>query len=97
MKIELSNEELRTLSQMVLLGEYVITSCPKPVETTKKYSELANSLYRKLYKINMPDCDETDIEDNEIADVRDRLYDDIKDSLEQFEEDVNNSFLSFHS
>ena len=88
MKIELSNEELHTLSQMVLLGEYVITSCPESAETTKKYSELANSLYRKLYKISMPDCDEADIEDNEIADVRDRLYDGIKGFLEQFEEDV---------
>ena len=88
MKIELSNEELHTLSQMVLLGEYVITSCPESAETTKKCSELANSLYRKLYKTNMPDCDEADIEDNEIADVRDSLYDGVKDFLEQFEEDV---------
>ena len=45
MKIELTDEQYKTLIEMVYLGEWMINACRHPDEVIKKYQDLEQHLY----------------------------------------------------
>ena len=79
--------EFSLLAQLVFLGNYDVNGCRSP-EELGEYNALADMIYRERYAQTTGIRDREEIEDNEIADVRDRLYDEVREYLEAFEEDV---------
>lgn len=85
-QFEMEREQFEKVLQMVYLGEYVIKSC-SCAEEGKAYGDIADLLYAKRYsaEYGLP---EYEAEENEIADMRDRLYDKSHKYLEAFEADI---------
>ena len=73
MQIELDEKEWLMLLQLSLLGEYV---------------ELTDKLCRRQYEQTNRISDSEAIEENEIADVHDKIFDTVSQYLEAFEQDV---------
>ena len=86
--ISMTAAEFSLLAQLVFLGNYVVNGCRSPQEELGEYNALADMIYRERYAQTTGIRDREEIEDNEIADVRDRLYDEVREYLEAFEEDV---------
>lgn len=81
----LEEEEWEQLMQLIFLGEYAVNGCRLPDEVSFAHKAVAEKMYRYFYTM----CSGVDdAEENEIADVRDRLYDAVQEYLEQFERDV---------
>lgn len=87
-QLEMEREQFEKVLQMVYLGEYVIKSC-SCAEEGQAYGDIADSLYAKRYAAEYG-LSEREAEENEIADMRDRLYDKSHKYLEAFEADVLN-------
>ena len=87
-KIELEREEWQTLMELVFLGEYAVNACRSPQEISRKHADLADAMYRRQYEAENDVSDPDAIEENEIADVRDQIYDRVQEALERFETDV---------
>lgn len=73
--IAFTGEELKILSQLVYLGNFVINGYRKPRECCEKYAELADKIYVRFYADLYRIADVEDVEANEAADVRDRMCD----------------------
>ena len=86
--LEMDQEEWQTLLELVFLGEYAVNACRPPKEISQKHRDAANALYRRHYEQTVKVSDPEAIEDNEIADIRDEVYDSVQEYLERFEEDV---------
>ncbi len=86
--ISMTAAEFSLLAQLVFLGNYVVNGCRSPKEELGEYNALADMIYRERYAQTTGIRDREEIEDNEIADVRDRLYDEVREYLEALEEDV---------
>ena len=91
MKVQFKMErgQFEKLLQMVYLGEYVIRSCCGDGGEGQAYCDTAKMLYAKRYAAEYG-ASEQDAEENEIADMRDRLYDSTHEYLDRFEGDVIN-------
>ena len=87
-RLEMDQEEWQTLLELVFLGEYAVNACRPPKEISQKHRNAANAFYRRHYEQTVKVSDPEAIEDNEIADIRDEVYDDVQEYLERFEEDV---------
>lgn len=70
---------------MAWLGEYVVNSVR---DEEKKYSDIVYSLYNKVYEIS---TGVSHAEENELADIHDRLFDGVSCYLGLFEQDIRNS------
>lgn len=87
-KIEVTEEQLKVFAKLAYLGNYVISSCrTDDEEEADMCDELCNSLYCKIYCHNFSGTP-ADIEDNEIADIRDRICDSAEFYLHRFENDI---------
>lgn len=86
-ELKLNEQEFEKLMQFVFLGNYVINGIRIPKDRIDDYDALMTKLLRKQYetKIRLPGAD---AEANELADLRDRLYDSVSGYLEVFEGDV---------
>ena len=89
MKIEirLTDAEYRRLMRLAFLGNYVVNGCKSPDRERGEYSALAEKLYRLWYGCVSGIAAE-DAEENEIADIRDGVYDEVCGELEAFERDI---------
>lgn len=85
--IRLTREKCRRLAQLVFLGNYVVNGCRAPREELEEYDLLAEEIFRAEYAFSTGIAAE-DAEENEIADVRDRLCDSVLKYLEAFEADI---------
>ena len=66
----LEEEEWEQLMQLIFLGEYAVNGCRLPDEVSFAHKAVAEKMYRYFYTM----CSGVDdAEENEIADVRDRL------------------------
>lgn len=81
-------EAFRTLAELVYLGNVVINGNRKTGQTVEKYEKTADKIYRQYYILENSVSDAGAIEENEIGDVRDRLYDRVKRYLDDFERDA---------
>ena len=85
--IRLTREKCRRLAQLVFLGNYVVNGWRAPREELEEYDLLAEELCRAEYAFSTGIAAE-DAEENEIADVRDRLGGEAEAYLAAFEADV---------
>ena len=85
--IRLTREKCRRLAQLVFLGNYVVNGWRAPREELEEYDLLAEEICRAEYAF-LTGIAEADAEENEIADVRDRLCDSVLKYLEAFEADI---------
>lgn len=85
--IRLTREKCRCLAQLVFLGNYVVNGWRTPREELEEYDLLAEEIFRAEYAFSTGIAAE-DAEENEIADVRDRLCDSVLKYLEAFEADI---------
>lgn len=85
--IRLTREKCRRLAQLVFLGNYVVNGWRAPREELEEYDLLAEEIFRAEYAFSTGIAAE-DAEENEIADVRDRLCDSVLKYLEAFEADI---------
>ncbi len=88
MQIELDEKEWLMLLQLSLLGEYVVNASRGGKETLREYRELTDKLCRRQYEQTNRISDSEAIEENEIADVHDKIFDTVSQYLEAFEQDV---------
>lgn len=86
-ELKLKEGEFKKLMQFVFLGNYVINGIRIPKDRLQGYDALMTKLLRKQYetKIRLPG---EDAEENELTDLRDRLYDSVCEYLETFEQEV---------
>ena len=86
MQIELQQEELKKLLHCVFLGNYVINGCREPSQVIEGYKVFE----RKIYMIYYEACHRgfEVAEENELADIRDRVYDELAEYIDQFEYDI---------
>ena len=87
-KLQMKEDELSSLAQLALLGEYVVNSVRDEEKKIKKYSDIVYSLYNKVYEIS---TGVSHAEENELADIHDRLFDGVSCYLGLFEHDIRNS------
>ncbi len=85
--IRLTREKCRRLAQLVFLGNYVVNGWRAPREELEEYDLLAEEICRAEYAFSTGIAAE-DAEENEIADVRDRLGCETEAYLAVFEADV---------
>ena len=85
--IRLTREKCRRLAQLVFLGNYVVNGWRAPREELEEYDLLAEEICRAEYAFSTGIAAE-DAEENEIADVRDRLGGETEAYLAAFEADV---------
>lgn len=85
--IRLTREKCRRLAQLVFLGNYVVNGWRAPREELEEYDLLAEEICRAEYAFSTGIA-EADAEENEIADVRDRLGGETEAYLAAFEADV---------
>lgn len=85
--IRLTREKCRRLAKLVFLGNYVVNGWRAPREELEEYDLLAEEIFRAEYAFSTGIAAE-DAEENEIADVRDRLCDSVLKYLEAFEADI---------
>ena len=86
MIIRLTDEQIYALAELAYLGNYVVNSLRDPSKEIKKYSDLADSLYCMIYNCRNKNAGMA--EDNEIADVRDRVGAGAEEYLGAFEKDI---------
>ena len=98
MKVQFKMErgQFEKLLQMVYLGEYVIRSCCGDGGEGQAYCDTAKMLYAKRYAAEYG-ASEQDAEENEIADMRDRLYDSTHEYLDRFQADVINEKIGLRA
>ena len=91
--ITLTKDRLNTLAELATLGNYVISSCNNDEQTLKKYSHVCNMLYLQIYlnsnNISSPD----DMEENELADIGERIGGEMGKFLQAFEHDVISEYI----
>lgn len=87
MEIRIKQEELEHLAQLVFLGNFVINGIRMPEDRIKAYDDIAERIYCKQYNA-MLKIAECEAEENEIADIRDWLYDSVSQYLSAFEGEV---------
>lgn len=85
--ISLTEEAWGRLMHLVFLGNYVVNGWRLPREELAEYNAVAETMYRRHYGA-ATDIAEADAEENEIADVRDRLGGETEAYLAAFEADV---------
>ena len=85
--ISLTEEAWGRLMHLVFLGNYVVNGWRLPREELAEYNAVAETMYRRHYGAATGIAAE-DAEENEIADVRDRLCDSVLKYLEAFEADI---------
>lgn len=83
-----TQDELQTLLELVFLGEYAVNACRAPKEVSRRHRDMAYRLYRAAYEAEKHVSDPEAIEQNELDDFRDQIYDGVQEYLEQFETDV---------
>ena len=85
--ISLTEEAWGRLMHLVCLGNYVVNGWRLPREELAEYNAVAETMYRRHYGA-AAGIAEADAEENEIADVRDRLGGETEAYLAAFEADV---------
>ena len=85
--IDLKKGEFDCLMRLVFLGNYVINGIRREQEQIAEYNALAEKLARLQYEAAFGISGE-EAEENELADLRDCAYDEVRLFLEAFEEDV---------
>lgn len=87
MELRLTEEELRLLLQLVYLGAVVVNGeRRKPLAA---YDALAEKVYAQVLAAGAVRAEKgRGIAGNETADLRDRLFDKVKDLLEEYERAV---------
>ncbi len=85
--VTLTTDAWRLLLRLVFLGNYVVNGWRAPKEELAEYNAVAETMYRRHYAAALPSCAE-DVEENELADIRDRLGSETEAYLAAFEEDV---------
>ena len=90
MTFECTEEEFSELLQLAFLGNYVINSSRAPKEELSSYTALTEKLYRAEYA-RRTGLKAEDAEENEVADVSDRVSDSVQEYLEAFEDDIKKS------
>lgn len=88
MQIEMEESEWLKLLQLSVLGEYVVNACRGGKEYLHGYRAVTDKLCRRQYESEHDISDSEAIEENEIADVQDRIFDTVHVYLEDFERDV---------
>ena len=78
MKGELTQDELQTLLELVFLGEYAVNACRAPKEVSRRHRDMAYRLYRAAYEVEKHVSDPEAIEQNELDDFRDQIYDGVQ-------------------
>ncbi len=82
MNVQLEEKEWERLLEMAVLGEYVISA---PTGETE-YRKVVDKLLARQYELRCPGTEGA--EENEIADLHDRVFDRVAAYLARFEEDV---------
>ena len=87
MELSLTEEELRLLLQLVYLGAVVVNGeRRKPLAA---YDALTEKVYAQVLAAGVVRAEKgRGIAGNETADLRDRLFDEVKDLLEEYERAV---------
>ena len=80
-ELKLTDAEWENLLQLVVIGEYAASQFEKKAE---KFTHIAEKLYRKQYELRIKISGD-EAEENEIADIREKISADIDDYLEYFE------------
>lgn len=78
--------ELKTLAELVYMGFYVANGYRK--EYSKEQFAVSSVVYREYSALKNKITDKEDIEENEIADVRDELCSETEEYVTQFENDI---------
>lgn len=87
MELRLTEEELRLLLQLVYLGAVVVNG--KRRKPLAAYDALAEKVYAQVLAAGVVRAEKgRGIAGNETADLRDRLFDKVKDLLEEYERAV---------
>lgn len=84
-EIKLSKDELDRLVQFVFLGNFVINGIRLPQDCLMDYETLAKKIYD--VKLNLGE-NKSDKNENELADLKDRIYDSVSEYLEAYEQDM---------
>ncbi len=86
--LQMTKDQLFTLAKLCRAGEYVINSTKRVGEELPEYRGLSAWVYTNVYLSMYPGVAPDDIEDNEISDISDRLFDSIKEFLTNYERDI---------
>ena len=81
MTITINQEEERYLLHCVYLGLLVINGNRKNGEQREEYNEFAENIYKQV-------CGKEEIADNEVAGMRDKIYDEVAAFVEDYENAV---------
>ena len=81
MTITINQEEERYLLHCVYLGLLVINGNRKNGEQREEYNEFAEDIYKQV-------CGKEEIADNEVAGMRDKIYDEVAAFVEDYENAV---------
>ena len=81
MTITINQEEERYLLHCVYLGLLVINGNRKNGEQREEYNEFAENIYKQV-------CGKEEITDNEVAGMRDKIYDEVAAFVEDYENAV---------
>lgn len=84
-EIKLSKDELDRLVQFVFLGNFIINGIRLPQDCLLDYETLAKKIYD--IKLNLGE-NKSDKNENEFADLKDRIYDSVSEYLEGYEQDM---------
>lgn len=84
-EIKLSKDELDRLVQFVFLGNFIINGIRLPQDCLREYEDLTNKMYEIKTKLEEHKSDKNE---NEFADLQDRIYDSVCEYLEAYEQDV---------
>ena len=84
--IQFTISELKTLAELVYMGFYVANGYRK--EYSKEQFAVSSVVYREYSALKNKITDKEDIEENEIADVRDELCSETEEYVTQFENDI---------
>ena len=86
MKIELNQEDLKKYLHFAFLGNYVINGCREPSKVIQEYEVLEKKLYALYYKVCCFGFESA--MENTLADIRDRVYDELAEYIDQFENEI---------
>ena len=85
-EMQFTIDELKTLAELVYMGYYVANGYRKNCD--EEQFRVSSLVYRAYAALKNNFSDREDIEDNEIADVRDELCSDTNSIIEEFERNV---------
>lgn len=71
--------------QFVFLGNFIINGIRLPQDCLREYEDLTNKMYEIKTKLEEHKSDKNE---NEFADLQDRIYDSVCEYLEAYEQDV---------